>query len=303
MIKLENINKSYFGNQVLYNINFEIKKWEIVWLLWPNGAWKSTTMKVMTGFMHPEKWEVLIDWESIFSNNSLKKKIWYLPERNPLHDEMWVDEFLLYIANLKWISDSKNEISKVIKQVGLEDKILSFISTLSKWYRQRVWLAAALIGDPEILVLDEPTEWLDPRQRNEIKDLIISLSESKTIIISSHVLTEISSLVNRVLIISSWKIKLDEATSTILSSSKWQKKLLVSFDWKLTKTELTKKFKDIEVNILEKTWKLNNIEVMSSEDLRQPLFAYLKNKVDIYEFHSEKIQLEDVFHDVVSGWK
>ena len=198
MLKLDLINKSFWEKQILFDISTEIKKWEIVWILWPNGAWKSTTMKIITWFYFPNSWDVTIDWKSIFKNDELKKKIWYLPETNPLYEDMWVDEFLNFTCDLKWVSDKKSEISKVLKMTWLEEKKEKFISTLSKWYKQRVWLASALIWDPEILILDEPTEWLDPNQRDDIKSLIRELWKTKTILISSHVLNELSDLVNRV---------------------------------------------------------------------------------------------------------
>ena len=297
MLKLINVNKSYFSNQVLHNININIWRWEIIGLLGPNWAWKSTTMKIMTWFLFPDSGEVLINDYDIHSNSDLKSKIWYLPESNPLYDEMWVDEFLIYTAELKRVKNPAEEMKRVIGLVWLKDKKRVFISTLSKWYRQRVWIASALIWDPEILILDEPTEWLDPGQRDEIKKLILWLWKEKTIIISSHVLWEISNMVNRVLIISEWKIKLDEKTNNIGLMKEWRMKLFIHYEWEITIDSIEKKFNDIEISH-SKQWELNKIEITTKSDIRGDLFTLLKSKkISILEFYSKKANLEDVFFD------
>lgn len=265
MLKLEKINKSFWDKQVLFDIETTIEKWEIVWFLWPNGAWKSTTMKIITWFYYPNSGDVKIENQSIFSSDKLKKKIWYLPEVNPLYEDMWVDEFLLYTAELKWIKNKKQEVEKVLNMTGLKDKEYKFINTLSKWYKQRVWLASALIWDPEILILDEPTEWLDPNQRDEIKTLIKQLWKTKTILISSHVLGEISSLVDRVIIISDWKIKLDDSVKNIELSNNKKMKLFIIYDWKIKSTELKEKFEEIE-EIKKEKWKLEITAKKTSEE-------------------------------------
>ena len=295
MLKLEKINKSFGGKQVLFDIETSIESWEIVWILWPNGAWKSTTMKIMTWFYRSDSWDVKIENESIFENDSLKKKIWYLPEVNPLYEDMWVDEFLLYTADLKLVKEKDKEVDKVLSLTWLKDKKYKFINTLSKWYKQRVWLASALIWDPDILILDEPTEWLDPNQRDEIKSLIKELWETKTILISSHVLSELSSLVNRVIIISEWKIKLDDSVENIELSHDKKMKLTVIFDWKINKDELKEKFKDIE-EIKENKKK---IEIVANKDIRRELLVFLTEKYDILEFFSKKIDLSDVFFETI----
>lgn len=295
MLKLEKINKSFWWKQVLFDIETSIESWEIVWILWPNWAWKSTTMKIMTWFYMPNSGDVKIENESIFKNNNLKKKIGYLPEVNPLYEDMWVDEFLLYTVDLKWVKEKDKEVDKVLSLTWLKDKKYKFINTLSKWYKQRVWLASALIWDPEILVLDEPTEWLDPNQRDEIKSLIKKLWEKKTILISSHVLTELTSLVNRVIIISDWRIKLDDSVKNIELSHNKKMKLTVVFDWKINSKDLKEKFKDIE-EIKEEKKKL---EILTDKDIRRELLVFLTEKYDILEFYSKKIDLSDVFFETI----
>jgi len=295
MLKVEKINKSFWWKQVLFDIETSIKSWEIVWILWPNWAWKSTTMKIMTWFYMCDSGDVKIENESIFKNNSLKKKIGYLPEVNPLYEDMWVDEFLLYTADLKWIKDKDKELDKVLWLTWLNDKKFKFINTLSKGYKQRVWLASALIWNPEILILDEPTEWLDPNQRDEIKSLIKKLWETKTILISSHVLTELTSLVNRVIIISDWKIKLDDSVENIELSHNKNMKLTVVFDWKINIEELKEKFENIEEIKQDK----KKLEIVTNKDIRRKLLVYLSEKYDILEFYSKKIDLSDVFFETI----
>lgn len=300
MLRVKDICKSYNNVQVLFDLRFNVWKGEIVWFLWPNWAWKSTTMRIITGFITPNSWEVLIEWKSIHSDVSLKSRIWYLAESNPLYFEMWVDEFLYYTASLKWVKDPDFEVAKVIKMTWLQDKANKFIWTLSKWYKQRVWLAQALIGDPEILVLDEPTEWLDPTQRDEMKKLIKSLWKNKTIIISSHVLTEIASLVNRVIIISDWKIKLDDSVEHISQLHEWKIKLKIIYSWPEIQKKLTKHFENIEVNE-DVTWETIKLEIISSTDIKKEIMDFINSHWwNIHEFYTEKQSLEDIFFDIIN---
>jgi ABC-2 type transport system ATP-binding protein len=293
MLKLEKINKSFWKKQILFDLNTTINKWEIVGILWPNWAWKSTTMKILTAFYLPDSWDVTINWESIFKNNNLKQKIWYLPEINPLYEDMWVDEFLNFTADLKQVKDKEKEIDKVLKMTWLQEKKLKFINTLSKWYKQRVGLASALIWDPEILILDEPTEWLDPNQRDEIKTLIKQLWKTKTILISSHVLTELSDLVNRVIIISDWKIKLDDTVENIETSNNWKSNIIIQYEWKIKIKKLKEKYSEIE-NIEEEK---NKLIITLNKDIRRKLIQDLVSNYDILEFYSKKINLSDVFFE------
>lgn len=295
MLKLEKINKSFGEKQVLFDINTSIESWEIVWILWPNGAWKSTTMKIVTWFYTPDSGDVKIENESIFKNHILKKKIGYLPEINPLYEDMWVDEFLSFTADLKWVKNKKKELEKVLSLTWLTEKKYKFINTLSKWYKQRVWLASALIWDPEILILDEPTEWLDPNQRDEIKSLIKKLWETKTILISSHVLSELSSIVNRVIIISEWKIKLDDSIENIELSHDKKIKLIIIFEWNINTSELKEKFNEIEEIKEDK----KRLEIIANKDIRRELLVFLNNKYNILEFFSKKVDLSDIFFETI----
>lgn len=301
MLSLKNINKSYSWRKIISDINFEIWKWEIIGLLWPNWAWKSTTLKIASGFIYPDNWEVLIWNKNLFSDNRLKIKIWYLPETNPLYDDMWIDEFLEFTAELKQIKNKGTEIQRVLKLVWLENRSNNFINTLSKWYKQRTWLAATLIWNPDILILDEPTEWLDPSQRWEMKKLILNLWKDKTIIISSHVLSEISDLVNRVLIISDGKIKLDDRIENV-TKKHWDKlKMIVVFTWTITQVSLKQEFPHIEIHAWI-IWEKHKYEIISDNDIREWLFAFfVKHNANISEFYTEKLSLEDVFFETI--WK
>lgn len=301
MLSLINVNKSYYSKQVIFDVNFSIWKWEIVWLLWPNWAWKSTTLKIASWFMYPDSWEILVSKKDLFSDNNLKRNIWYLPETNPLYDDMWVDEFLYFTAELKQIKNIDNEVQKVLKLVWLESRSNNFINTLSKWYKQRTWLAAALIWNPDILILDEPTEWLDPAQRWEMRKLILDLWKNKTIIISSHVLTELADIVSRVLIISEGKIKLDDKIENI-TNKHWNKtKMIIVYTWKVTQVSLKNEFNWIEISVVH-DWDKNKLEIISDTDIREQLFAFMiKNDANILEFYTEKVSLEDVFFETINS--
>jgi len=208
-IKITNLSKKY-GNQFAVNgIDFEVKTGEIVGFLGPNGAGKTTTMKIITNFIAPTDGTVLIGGKNIKENaEELKKHIGYLPENNPLYDDMPIIDYLKFVAELQGIP--KNEINDRIKQiiikVGLNDEKHKKINELSKGYRQRVGLAQALIHDPEILILDEPTTGLDPNQIVEIRKLIRELGREKTVILSTHILPEVEAIADRILIINKGKI-------------------------------------------------------------------------------------------------
>lgn len=209
MIKVINVNKKYGKVDAVSNISFEINKNEIVGLLGPNGAGKSTTMNMITGYSEQTDGTILIDGIDIVKNpKKAKKKIGYMPEGVPLYQNMTVKDFLRFVAELRGISSiqSKGEASRVIKLTNLTEVQNSIIKKLSKGYRQRVSLAGALAGNPEILVLDEPTVGLDPKQITEIRELFKTLGKTHSILISSHILAEINQLCDRVIIINSGKI-------------------------------------------------------------------------------------------------
>ena len=208
MIEVKNVVKKYGDFTAVENINFNIKEGEIVGLLGPNGAGKSTTMNMLTGFIEPTEGEIIINGYDITKKSQkAKKQIGYMPEGVPLYNDLTVKEFVSYMADLKMISkrDKKENIRKVIEQTNLSDVQNKLIRNLSRGYKQRVSMAGALVGAPKILILDEPTVGLDPKQITEIRTLIKSLGKSHTIILSSHILSEVSQICEKVIIINKGK--------------------------------------------------------------------------------------------------
>ena len=206
MISVVNVVKIFGEKKAIEKISFKTKTNEVIGFVGPNGAGKTTTMRLILGYLAPNEGKVLIDnLNPIKDRLTVLKKIGYLPENNPLYPEMRVEEYLQFIAELKEDKDLK----KIIKEVGLEEVLKMKIETLSRGYEQRVGLAAALLGDPAILVLDEPTSGLDPLEQEKIKKLIKRLANRKTIIFSTHILSEVEDVADRIIIINQGKIVFD----------------------------------------------------------------------------------------------
>lgn len=209
MIRAIDLTKSYGRHRAVNSINFEIAKGEIIGFLGPNGAGKSTTMNMITGYVAPSEGRILVDGEDILENpEGVRSKIGYLPEQPPLYMDMTVTEYLNFVGRLKRVERSrlKNDMDRITDLVKIGDVRGRLIRNLSKGYKQRVGLAQALLGNPQLLILDEPTVGLDPKQIIEIRNLIQSLSEDHTIVLSSHILPEISAVCDRVLIINKGEI-------------------------------------------------------------------------------------------------
>ena len=229
-IQVKNLSKTYGEQKAVDHISFEIGKPEIVGFLGPNGAGKSTTMKMITGFLPSDAGSIEISGKPIHPGDiTSKKKIGYLPESNPLYTDMYVREYLHFIAGIHGLKDSEAATARVIQQVGLTPEANKKIHQLSKGYKQRVGLAAALLHDPEVLILDEPTSGLDPNQLIEIREVIRSLAETKTILFSSHILQEVEALCDRVIIISKGSIVADSKLSELKSSSKKKSTIRIQF--------------------------------------------------------------------------
>lgn len=198
MITLRKVTKQFNSRKAVSDVTFTTKPGEIIGFLGPNGAGKTTTMRLILGLLKPTSGEVLVNkLEPVRHRLTLLKNIGYLPENNPLYSEMLVGEYLQFIAKVK----KAGEVRKIAKEVGLEDVMFSKIEELSRGYKQRVGLTAALLGNPEILILDEPTSGLDPLEQEKIRTLIKKLSKKKTIIFSTHILSEVEDVANKLIII------------------------------------------------------------------------------------------------------
>jgi ABC-type multidrug transport system, ATPase component len=203
-VKIEHINKSFGAQQVLRDVNLDIAEGQVLGLLGPNGAGKSTLMKILIGL-----------WRADSGTASVPPRIGYLPENNPLYEEMYVAEYLRFMAKMTQIEDCKLKIEDLIEKVGLTPERHKHIRELSKGYRQRVGLAQALLGDPQLLILDEPTTGLDPNQLVEIRALIRDLGKERTVILSTHIMQEVREMCDRVVILDHGIIKADEPIDKI----------------------------------------------------------------------------------------
>ena len=216
-ISVKKIVKTYGTQRAVDGISFEIPSGEIVGFIGPNGAGKSTTMKIITGFLSDFEGEVLVNGIDVRQNPiEVKKIIGYLPEHNPLYLEMYVKEYLVFVAKIYGLNkNTEGLVDDIIKRVGLEKEVHKKISMLSKGYRQRVGLAAVLVHDPKVLILDEPTTGLDPNQLIEIRSLIEAEGKSKTIMLSTHIMQEVEAICDRVIIINNGHIVANDTAENI----------------------------------------------------------------------------------------
>ena len=213
-IKINNVNKFYGKQQALTDVSFSLNKGEIVGFLGPNGAGKSTLMKIITCYLEQDSGQVQVcDLDNIEQELKVKAKIGYLPENNPLYTKMYIKEYLTFVGRIYKVENLKNRVDKIIQQTGLNHEKNKKIEELSKGFKQRVGLAAALIHNPEILILDEPTTGLDPNQLVEIRALIKELGKDKTVLLSTHIMQEVEKICNRVIIINKGRIVDDKLIS------------------------------------------------------------------------------------------
>lgn len=232
-IRVENLTKIYGIQKAIDSISFEVKQGEVLGFLGPNGAGKTTTMRIITCFISPTSGVVYLDGVSIFDDpNNVKRKIGYLPEDNPLYPDMYVMDYLKFVAEIQGLEKSKipSQIREMINFCGLSDEKHKKIGELSKGYRQRVGLAQALIHDPDFLILDEPTVGLDPNQIVEIRKLIKALGQRKTIILCSHILSEVEATCSRILIINKGKIVADGSPSTLRQQAQGKEVLTIQIE-------------------------------------------------------------------------
>jgi len=224
MIDIKNITKIYDGQRALDGVSFQVKEGEVVGLLGPNGAGKSTLMKILTCFIPPTEGEATICGYSIYDHSlEVRRCIGYLPEHNPLYLDMYVREFLRFTAGVYGLKDAKERVEEMIVKVGLTPESNKRIGQLSKGYRQRVGLAQALIPDPQVLILDEPTTGLDPNQLEEIRGVIKEAGKTKVVLLSTHIMQEVEAMCTRAIIINHGRIVSDDSMSHITSQQLTEK--------------------------------------------------------------------------------
>src|SRR5665213_2327965 len=245
-ITVSNLTKIYGKQKAVNDISFSVSDNEIVGFLGPNGAGKSTTMKILTGYLSPELGTASVNGIDAIKNPLEAKKVTgYLPEGNPLYYEMYVREYLEFIANIHHLKSAKNRIEEVIDLTGLRLESNKKTGQLSKGYKQRVGLAAALIHDPKVLILDEPTTGLDPNQIIEIRQVIKDLGKNKTVFFSSHILQEVESICDRIIIINKGKLVADDTLANLQSTNKNSQVIVVQFG-KNIDIQLLKNLPDVE---------------------------------------------------------
>jgi len=293
-IQLTSISKTYGEQKAVNAISFQAKKGEIVGFLGPNGAGKSTTMKILTGFIKPSEGTVLVNGVDVISNPlEAQKSIGYLPEHNPLYLEMYVKEYLKFRAAIFKVSTT--EINSVIEKVGLTSESHKKINQLSKGYRQRVGIAAAILHNPEVLILDEPTTGLDPNQLVEIRGLIKELGKDKTVLFSTHIMQEVEAVCDRVIIINKGEIVIDKYLSELKESE--EQVINVGFDYKIEEQFLQRLPNISQIkNNYDNSWTLT---FSSEEDMRPKLFDFAQEYgLKILELNSENKNLETLFTEL-----
>ena len=319
MIEVKNLVKRYGNHLAVDHLSFQVDKGQIYGFLGPNGAGKSTTMNIMTGYLASTEGEVLINGMNILEEpEKVKKCIGYLPEQPPLYFDMIVEEYLKFAADLKKIERTKRkeQIEKVMEMTGIADVRQRLIRNLSKGYRQRVGLAQAILGYPEILILDEPTVGLDPKQIIEIRELIRSLSKNHTIILSSHILSEISAVCDYVMIMNHGNLVASDTTDNLEKMTMGSHAL--EMEVKGNRENVQKLLETVEeIESLEwdtgdiKKNENNEADTVSftiktdeSVDIREKLFYMLAEaKIPVLKMQANRISLEDIFLELTQNEK
>ena len=300
-ITVENITKIYGSQKALDHVSFSINEGEIVGLLGPNGAGKSTLMKIITCFIPPTSGNVEVYGNNIFDNPlAIRQNIGYLPEHNPLYLEMYVREFLEFVAGIYNLGkQTKQRVEEIIELTGLTKEANKKIGQLSKGYRQRVGIAQALIHDPKVLILDEPTTGLDPNQLEEIRQLIKKVGQTKIVMLSTHIMQEVEAICSRVIIINSGKIVADDKTENLHSLQKSRNQYLVEFNKEID-TNAIKQLK----NIRDIAYNGNNTYTITSQndtDIRENIFKWaVDNNLMVLTIRKNDNNLEKIFHDLTS---
>ena len=312
MIELKNVTKKYGPTTAVDDISFEVKDGEIVGLLGPNGAGKTTTMNMITGYIEQTSGQILVNGNDILKKpNKVKKQIGYMPEGTPLYYELTPKEFISYMAELKLVKrkERKDEVARVLKEVGIEDVQDRLIKNLSRGYKQRVSLAGALVGNPDVIILDEPTVGLDPKQITEIRELIKKLGKKHTVILSSHILSEVSQICERVIIINKGKIVAIDTPENLEKATRDNNAISITIeDPKNNINKIKEKIKEIsKVDFIKDNddgTKEYAIISSSNLDLRKKLFDVLpKMDIVIFELKKSETTLEEAFIKLIDNSK
>jgi len=301
-IEVTRLTKLYGEQKAVDDISFKVGKGEIVGFLGPNGAGKSTTMKIITGYLQPDSGTTIVCGIDVQQQPlESKKKIGYLPEANPLYFDMYVREYLDFVADVHGVGDKKKKIEEVIETVGLTLESKKRVGQLSKGYKQRVGLAAALIHDPEVLILDEPTTGLDPNQIIEIRDVIKKLGQHKTVLFSSHILQEVEAICDRVVIINRGTLVADDSVDKLLHQPANNEVLKVSFREAL-EPSLLEKLSSVSTVKQIGTYEWELICANAQDAQRQLMELALQQKLNIVSLQAGSQSLEEVFRSLTNNY-
>ena len=309
MIRVENLSKNYGPVKAVRSISFDLDDGQVVGFLGANGAGKSTTLKIMTGYISPSSGNVYFNDQNIHDNTSeIQKDIGYLPELNPLYGEMRVHDYLKFISEIRGIpkENFKSAFQKVVEECALNAVAHRTIGNCSKGYKQRIGLAAAMIHDPKILILDEPVTGLDPNQIVEIRQLIRKLGKEKIVIMSSHILQEIQATVDRIIIINEGSIVADGSSDSLLSDTNAKTELSMDVE-NADENDINNmkaKIPSIDITSISKedTYTKINIKYPKNNDPRSDIFNYAVDKGwTILEMFATKQNLEDLFRNLTSS--
>jgi ABC-2 type transport system ATP-binding protein len=297
-IEIRQITKLFGKQKALDEVSFSVIKGELVGFLGPNGAGKSTLMKIITGFLPADEGEVFVNGQKVESKNlEIRKTIGYLPENNPLYIDLYVKEFLKITAGFYKLRNSKQRITEMVELTGLGDEQHKKIRALSKGYRQRVGLAQALIHDPSVLILDEPTTGLDPNQLEEIRHLIREISREKTVILSSHIMQEVEAVCNRIVIINKGKIVADGGIKEIKNGKLNRNQVVIAEFSAPVKMEKLLAVEGVQSAVLNgNNWE---IESAGESDIRPAIFQFaVENNLTLLTLSEKQQNLENVFHQL-----
>lgn len=297
-VEVQHLTKIYGEQRAVNDISFTAKKGEVLGFLGPNGAGKTTTMKIITCFIPQTEGEVTVSGYNVVDHPiEVRKKIGYLPEHNPLYKDMYVKEYLMFIGGMHKLSNRKQRVDEMIDLTGLGREQNKLIGALSKGYRQRVGLAQAMLHNPDVLILDEPTSGLDPNQLVEIRNLIKTLGQEKTVIFSTHIMQEVQALCDRLVIINKGNLVANDNIETLTKRVSGERVVTIEFAENTGKNSLKK----IEgVTRIEKDgesrWRLaSNLQ----DDIRPNIFHFaVENKLTLLEMSRETVSIEDVFQQL-----
>lgn len=302
MIELKKVTKKFGSNTAVDEVSLSIGPGEIVGLLGPNGAGKTTTMRLLTGYLYPDNGEVLVDERPVAASDPrLRDNIGYLPENNPLYLDIPVHEYLDFVAEMRRLPDKKEAVYRAVAAVNIVDVFHRPIGELSKGYRQRVGLAQAIVHDPRILILDEPTEGLDPNQRVEIKSLIRELGQERTVILSTHVLQEAEDTCDRVIIMDSGRIAADSPIGDVLSSKSGGRVIEVELRGDEIQSGLRQLpgVAGLEIEKSVDGFSVCRLRIDGDADIRAEIFETAKRRGwELRELHAREQSLESVFSDL-----